>query len=57
MTGMTFFILGLIMTLGGVGGVETSLDNQALLQSAIIAMLGLALMSVGVIQGQTRNWN
>ena len=46
--GMLFFMIGLIVTMGGVGGVETSLSNWALLQSSVIAIVGLALMAVGV---------
>lgn len=47
MKGITFFVLGLILTMGGVGGVEHSLDNLTLLQSTLIAVCGLALMLVG----------
>ena len=46
--GMMFFMIGLIITMGGVGGVETSLSNWTLLQSTIVAFVGIALMAVGV---------
>jgi hypothetical protein len=44
---MKTMILGLLLTLGGVGGVENSADNVALIQSVAIAAVGLALMYVG----------
>lgn len=46
--GMMFFMIGLIITMGGVGGVETSQTNWTLLQGTIIAFAGIALMAVGV---------
>lgn len=48
MKGILFFILGLVITMGGVGGVETSISNLALLQSTLVAIAGLAIMAVGV---------
>lgn len=44
---MKTFILGLLITFGAVGGVETSVDNLQLIQCGIIALVGLALMMVG----------
>ncbi len=46
--GMMFFMIGLILAMGGVGGVETSLSNWVLFQSSVIAFVGIALMAVGV---------
>lgn len=46
--GMMFFMIGLILAMGGVGGVETSLSNWVMFQSTVIAIVGLALMYVGV---------
>ncbi len=46
--GMMFFMIGLILAMGGVGGVETSLDTWALFQGTVIAFVGIALMAVGV---------
>ena len=46
--GMMWFMIGLILAMGGVGGVETSLSNWALFQSTVIAIVGLAFMAVGV---------
>ena len=48
MKGMLFFAIGLIVTMGGVGGVETSLTNWTLFQATVIAVSGLALMLVGL---------
>ena len=47
--GFLFFILGLLLAMGGVGGVETSITNTALLQSAIVAFLGICIMYVGIL--------
>ena len=46
--GMLFFMIGLILTMGGVGGVETSLSNWALFQGTVVAFCGIAFMAVGV---------
>lgn len=43
------FVVGLLMTLGGVGGVETSVDNLALVQATLVAVVGLAVMGCGVL--------
>ena len=48
MKGMLFFAIGLIVTMGGVGGVETSLTNWTLFQATVIVVSGLALMLVGL---------
>lgn len=44
-----FFFLGLITAMAGVGGVETSLTNTALIQSVVVAFLGILIMYVGII--------
>ena len=46
--GMMWFMIGLILAMGGVGGVETSLSNWALFQGTVTAIVGLAFMAVGV---------
>ena len=46
--GMIWFVLGLILAMGGVGGVETSLTNLALVQGALLALAGIGLMALGV---------
>lgn len=49
MKAMFVFILGLLITFGGVGGVETSLNTLMLLGSFLICLGGLLVMFVGVI--------
>jgi hypothetical protein len=46
---MFVFVTGLLMTLGGVGGVEHSVDNAGLLGGLAIAVLGLAVTYVGTL--------
>jgi len=47
----TFFVamLGLILTMFGVGGIEQSITNTELLSGLAASVLGLALMAVGVL--------
>jgi hypothetical protein len=40
--------LGFLLTLGGVGGIEVSESSMALLQSMVVACVGLALMYAAV---------
>lgn len=47
-TALVLFFLGLILALGGVGGVEQSLDTTTMIQSTVIAIVGLAIMYCGV---------
>ena len=42
-------MVGLIMTLGGVGGIENSITNAELLDSLIVAVVGLMVMGCGVL--------
>ena len=51
-----FFLsmIGFLMTLGGVGGVENSLSNTELLQSVLVAVVGLAVMGCGVLAIKTQ---
>lgn len=46
---MFVFITGLLVTLGAVGGVENSVTNYELLDSVIVAVVGLAVMAVGTL--------
>jgi hypothetical protein len=46
---MIVFVAGLILTLGGVGGVENSMDNEQLIGSLLIAVLGLLAMYAGTL--------
>ena len=43
----TILLLGLLLTMGGVGGVENSIDNVSLIQSVAVSIVGLVLMFVG----------
>lgn len=47
-TAFGLFITGLLLTLGGVGGVEHSVDAVALVQSLAVSIVGLALMFASV---------
>lgn len=47
---MILFILGLLITLGGVGGVEASPNISALLISTGISIVGVMLMWIGTAQ-------
>jgi hypothetical protein len=42
-------ITGLLLTFGAVGGIETSTDDQHLLGSMLLAILGLATMLCGTL--------
>jgi hypothetical protein len=46
-----FFLIiaGLIITLGGAGGIETSVNDEQMLSSAIFAILGLLTMYAGLL--------
>lgn len=49
------FALGLIVTAGGVGGVEQSLNNLDLLKGVAVAFAGLCLMLTAVPYLQENN--
>ena len=40
-------MLGLILTAGGVGGIETSVNDSDLLGAMLISILGLMIMYCG----------
>ena len=46
---MFVFFAGLILTFGAVGGIETSIDNEQLLGSMLLAILGLLAMYAGTL--------
>ena len=48
-TAFALFILGLILTMFGVGGVENSIADSELLSSVAVAVLGLGLMYCGTL--------
>ena len=43
------FIAGLLLTLGAVGGVETSVDLEQLTGSMLLAVIGLLGMYAGTL--------
>jgi hypothetical protein len=48
--GATFLmIVGLIITFGGVGGIEVSGNDRELMGSMIVSILGLATMYCGLL--------
>jgi hypothetical protein len=46
---MFVFMAGFILTLGAVGGIEASVDNDQLLGSMLLAILGLLAMYAGTL--------
>jgi hypothetical protein len=49
-SGFFCFTVGLLVTLGGVGGIEASADDSALISAVIVSAVGLLVMWVGTIQ-------
>jgi hypothetical protein len=46
---MFVFMAGLLLTLGAVGGVENSVDNEQLTGSLLLAVIGLLAMYAGTL--------
>ena len=46
-TAFALFILGLILTAFGVGGIEQSINDSELLASCLVSITGLLIMYVG----------
>jgi hypothetical protein len=46
---MFVFITGLLLTFGAVGGVETSVTNEDMMSSMVIAIIGLLTMYAGML--------
>ena len=46
---MFVFIVGFIMTLGAVGGIEVSENNTDMMSSMVIAIVGLLTMYCGTL--------
>lgn len=46
-TAFGMFLSGLLLTLGGVGGVEHSVETLALVQSLAVSIVGMSLMYCG----------
>ena len=47
--GMFVFVVGLILTMFAVGGVENSITNTELLQSLAVSVTGLGCMFCGTV--------
>ena len=48
-TGFVLIMLGLVMTMFGVGGVENSVTDTELLASVAVAAVGLLIMWAGTL--------
>ena len=46
---MFVFTVGLLMTLGGVGSVELSMDTATLISGVLVSGVGLLIMWVGTL--------
>jgi len=46
---MFVFIVGLLMTMGAVGGIEQSVTNEDMMSSMVIAIVGLLTMYAGTL--------
>ena len=51
-----FIIMGLVLTLLGVGGVENSMTNVELLQSLAVSALGLLFMWVATLMMRAQGY-
>jgi hypothetical protein len=47
--------MGIILTAGGVGGIEHSVNDTELLQSLAVSVLGLLLMWVSTLAMRQKN--
>lgn len=45
---MIFFMVGLLVVMGGVGGIEQAPDNMSMLWSTLVTLIGLGLMWINV---------
>ena len=48
-TGMLLIMLGLVLTMFGVGGVENSITDSELLAAVAVSALGLGIMWAGTL--------
>lgn len=46
---MFLVVVGLVFAMAGVGGVEQSISNLELVQSFLVALVGLAVMGCGAL--------
>ena len=48
-SGMFLLLSGIILTMLGIGGVEASVDNNAMYTGVLVLVLGQAVMACGVL--------
>jgi hypothetical protein len=46
---MFLVLVGMIMAMAGLGGVENSFETLALMQSLVVAIVGVCVMGCGVL--------
>ena len=51
-SGMFLLISGIILTMLGIGGVEASVDNNAMYTGVLVLVLGQAVMACGVLMSE-----
>jgi uncharacterized membrane protein HdeD (DUF308 family) len=50
------FFAGLLLTFGAVGGIETSVNDEQMLGSMLLAILGLLAMYAGTLGLRNSNY-
>ena len=53
---MVMFTVGFLMTFGGVGGIENSMDNTALALGVVVSGVGLLVMWIGTEMMKSKVW-
>jgi hypothetical protein len=48
-SGMFLLVSGILLTMLGIGGVEASVDNNAMYTGVLVLVLGQAVMTCGVL--------
>lgn len=46
--GFALYFAGLLVTMGSVGGIEASVSHVQLIQASLLALVGCAVMLLGV---------
>ena len=55
MKGMWLFVFGLLLTLGGVGGIEHSVTDVELMNAGAVAVVGLLIAGAGTLMTMVDN--
>lgn len=55
MKGMWLFVFGLVLTLGGVGGIEHSITDAELMNAGAVAVVGLLIAGIGTLMTISEN--